>query len=111
MKRNHITAAVGALVLMLCGLAAWQARHASVQNRGVEHRESEIPGLDTFGEKKQAGMDDFQRLAALRTLRQALENERTLPLTIERERALEGGIRYLDGMRPYAAQNPAVGAE
>ena len=111
-KRNRVAVGVGAVVLVLCAVGAWQTVEARIQTHRAEASESELARLlGTLGKNDQSTMNDMQRLAGVRTLRQALENEHTVPVTGDREQVLERGVRYLEGLRPYADSNPTLGAE
>lgn len=111
-KRNRVAVAVCALVLVLGGLGAWQTVEARIQTLRAEKGETELARvLRTLGGNDQTAMDDRQRVAGVRSLRHALEKERTGPMTGERRKLLDRGVQYLDGMRPYAARNAAPSSE
>ncbi|MEZ5353883.1 MAG: serine/threonine-protein kinase [Bryobacteraceae bacterium] len=118
-KRNRIPVAVATLLLLLCGFGAWQAVDAQIQNRRASNSEAEVARLlDMLGSGGAgAALQNNARLENVRRVRRAFENEFNTAwnarpgFTPERRQLLDRGVRYLDGMRPYAAQDPGLASE
>jgi serine/threonine protein kinase len=114
-KRNRVAVASAMLVMLLALFGAWQALEAQMQTRRVQAKDNEIARLlDTLGKSssKPAAL-----VNGVRQFRQALERELPLPsaadptATGERRALFRRALQYLDGIAPYALQDPALGAE
>ncbi|MFN7922336.1 MAG: serine/threonine-protein kinase [Bryobacteraceae bacterium] len=116
-NRNRIPVAVAMLVLLLGGFGTWQAVEAQMQTRRAEAREGEIARLlDSLDRASDKGQPSA-RLDSVRRLRRALEQDFTAAwsakpgFTQQRQTLLDRGVRYLDSVRPYAAQDPMLASE
>lgn len=119
LKRKRVTAAVAALVLLLCGLGTWKAIQAHTQALLAQASQDALnhllDTLDKKGGAKSNNEPPEQRTDDVRKLRRALQKDvapvAPAQLTSQRRAVLERAAKYLDSMSMYAAQNAALAAE
>jgi serine/threonine protein kinase len=114
-KRNRIAVAVATLILTLSVFGAWQGLEAQIQTRRAVAREAEITRLlDSIDKKGGAGESAAVRVDDVRKLRTAIERDMSPgegELTPQRRALLQRGMKYLDKVKPLAAQDPALAGE
>jgi serine/threonine protein kinase len=134
-KRNRIPVSIAAVLVLALGFGAWQTLEARMLANKAEAREAQIRSLldmlDTGGAARagqgnrprnpNAGGGGMQnpggRVDQVRQLRRAFEQDFAAAWSIrpgftpERQQLMDRSIRYLDGMRPYCAQDPSLALE
>ena len=117
-KRNRLAVAVCTMLLVLGMFGAWQALEAQIQTRRAMAKETEIARLlDRLNRNTSQDVPTAARANDVRQIRQALERDfpaasaATSAPSPERRELLRRAIQYLDGLRPYALADPALGSE
>jgi len=119
LKRNRIAVVVCALIFLSLGIGTWQTIAAQIRARMADVREAEMKHvLDILDQRNTvAPHANTARVNDLRRLRSALDHDLAKAwslrpaMTPERKALLERTARYLDGIRPYAAENAALALE
>lgn len=119
LKRNRVAVVVCALIVLSLGIGTWQTIAAQIRDRMADIREAEMRHvLDILDQRNtitpHAGT---ARVEDIRKLRSALDHDLGKAwslrpaMTPERKALLERAARYLEGVRPYAAENAALALE
>ncbi|MEZ5403881.1 MAG: serine/threonine-protein kinase [Bryobacteraceae bacterium] len=114
-KRNRLSVAVATLVLLLAGFGGWQAVEAQIQSRRANSALADLAEAVKRGAETPA--DAANRVANVRQVRHVLENQfrqvwsADPTFTPERRQVLGNSVAYLDRMRPFASQDPALAYE
>lgn len=134
LKRNRLAVAVCLLVLVSLGIGAWQTVAAQIHSRMADIREAEMKHvLDILDQRNTlkprtgsahpgsgaslSSVSSATRVDDIRRLRGALDQDLAQAwslrpgLTPERKALLERTARYLESVRPYAAENVALATE
>ena len=123
-KRKRVAVGIAAAALLSCSVGAWQIVQAQQQVRMVEVREAAMrqlldrfdqraatPGAGNAVDNTGQHIDDIKQFR--RAIRQDLAPAFSARpgLTPSRQALLERGVKYLDGIRGYAAQDAALAVE
>jgi predicted Ser/Thr protein kinase/predicted negative regulator of RcsB-dependent stress response len=113
-KRNRVSVSVAAVIAVLGIFGASQALEARIQTRRALEREAEIARLlDAYDKKDPASLpisarDDVKKLRD--AIRQDLAPDGK-PLTPKSQALLDRGMKFLEKVKPLAAQDPGLAVE
>lgn len=114
-KRNRIAVATCAAIAILGGFGAWQALYAQIQTKRAADREYEIGRLlDALDKRSSAPLPVAARVEDVKKLREAIRKDLgpdATNLTPQRHALLDRGMNYLEKVKPYAKENPALAGE
>lgn len=114
-KRNRIAVAAGIVMALLGVFGTWQAVEAQMQTRRAIDREAQIALLlDALDRKDAATLPVSARVEDVKKLREAISQDLAADgavLTPQRQALLDRGMNYLEKVRPFAVQDPALAGE
>jgi len=113
--RNRLGAAACAALVLLAVFGAWETLEAQLESRKALERDAEISRLlDALDRKGVGDGANFTRVEDVRKLREAIHADmgaKNAVLTTERKALLDRGVNYLQKVKPFAAQDPALAGE
>jgi predicted Ser/Thr protein kinase len=114
-KRNRIAVATAAVIALLGAFGAWQAIEAKMQTERAIDREAQITRLlDALDKRDAATLPVSARVEDVKKLREAINQDLGADgavLTPQRQALLDRGMNYLEKVKPFAAQDPALAGE
>ena len=114
-RRNRLAVAACAAMVLLAIFGAWETLEAQLESRKAIERDAEISRLlDALDQKGVGSGASFSRVEDVRKLREAIHTDlgsKNVTLTPERKALLDRGVSYLEKVKPFAAQDPALAGE
>jgi predicted Ser/Thr protein kinase len=113
-RRNRLAVGACGLMAVLGLFGAWQALEAQIQSHRAMDREAEITRLLDVLDKKNAATLPISARDDVKKLRDAIRHDLApddKPLTPQSQALLDRGMKFLEKVKPLAAQDPGLAVE